>query len=114
MTYSYIACWRLERQTMYLHEVVQCSRANLGQVISQLYQLFMCDPWCRGEEGVEQARVEAGEKAVEAREAAVRPLRAELGRMRAALTDLQSAYSSEVAQARLLWISPRISVKDWM
>ena len=63
--------------------------------------LLTHDPWCRGEESVEQVRMEASEKAVEAREAAVRPLRAELGRMRMALTDLQSAYSSDIAQASI-------------
>lgn len=47
---------------------------------------------------MEQARLEGGEKAVELREAAVKPLRAEVARMRAALADLQSAYTSDIAQ----------------
>lgn len=47
---------------------------------------------------MEQARLEGGEKAVELREAALKPLRAEVARMRAALADLQSAYTSDIAQ----------------
>lgn len=65
------------------------------------FDMRVLRPWCRGEEGLEQARLEGGEKAVELREATVKPLRAEVARMRAALADLQLAYTSDIAQVSI-------------